>query len=59
MPFVMALDGLLWSKVRGKTALGMVKVEIDITGFRLSYVLLNSDLLNLQISALVAISLKH
>lgn len=38
MPFVMALDGLLWSKVRGKTALGMVKVEIDITGFILSYV---------------------
>lgn len=38
MPFVMALDGLLWSKVRGKTALGMVKVEMDIRGFILSYV---------------------
>lgn len=39
MPFVMALDGLLWSKVRGGKlpALGMVKVETDRTGFILSY----------------------
>ena len=38
MSFVMAPDGLLWSKVRRKTALGMAKVEIDTTGFILSYV---------------------
>lgn len=34
MPFAMALDGLLWSKLRGETALGMAEVGIDIAGFR-------------------------
>lgn len=38
MPFVMVLDRLLWSKVRGETALGIVKVEMNIRGFILSYV---------------------